>query len=127
MNSVSVRRWLPTAHCALCVLYFRNSASTNLKRINEYLDSDALDSFPLRGSLFVDAMSKLFSQCYSPLGNAEGKNNLQMTAPITIFQKVNDADWVSAAADTILVIGMAVLVVAGVWIVSGRRAGLQKT
>jgi F0F1-type ATP synthase membrane subunit a len=72
-------------------------------------------------------MSKLFSQCYSPLGNAEGKNNLQMTAPITIFQKVNDADWVSAAADTILVIGMAVLVVAGVWIVSGRRAGLQKT
>jgi len=50
-----------------------------------------------------------------------------MTAPITIFQKVNDADWVSAAADTILVIGMAVLVVAGVWIVSGRRAGLQKT
>jgi iron(III) transport system permease protein len=49
------------------------------------------------------------------------------TATITIFQKVNDADWGGAAAYTILVIGMAVLVVVGVWIVSGRRAGLQKT
>jgi ABC-type sulfate transport system permease component len=50
-----------------------------------------------------------------------------MTAPITIFQKVNDTDWDGAAADTILVIGMAAVVVAGVWIVSGRSAGLQKT
>jgi iron(III) transport system permease protein len=49
------------------------------------------------------------------------------TATITIFQKVNDADWGGAAAYTILVIGMAVLVVVGVWIVSGRRAGLRKT
>lgn len=48
-------------------------------------------------------------------------------ATITIFQKVNDADWGGAAAYTILVIGMAVLVLSAVYFVSGRRAGLQKT
>ncbi|MBI3913066.1 MAG: iron ABC transporter permease [Chloroflexi bacterium] len=47
-------------------------------------------------------------------------------ATITIFQKVNDADWGGAAAYTILVIGMAVLVLSAVYFISGRRAGLQK-
>ncbi len=47
-------------------------------------------------------------------------------ATITIFQKVNDADWGGAAAYTILVIGMAVLVLSSVYLISGRRAGLQK-
>lgn len=47
-------------------------------------------------------------------------------ATITIFQKVNDADWGGAAAYTILVIGMAVLVLSAVYFFSGRRAGLQK-
>lgn len=48
------------------------------------------------------------------------------TATITIFQKVNDADWGGAAAYTILVIGMAIIVLSAVYFVSGRRAGLQK-
>lgn len=49
-----------------------------------------------------------------------------MTATITIYQKVNDADWGGAAAYTILVIGIAVLVMSIIYFISGRRAGLQK-
>ncbi len=49
-----------------------------------------------------------------------------MTATITIYQKVNDADWGGAAAYTILVIGIAVTVMSVIYFISGRRAGLQK-
>lgn len=49
-----------------------------------------------------------------------------MTATITIYQKVNDADWGGAAAYTILVIGIAVVVLSIIYFISGRRAGLQK-
>ncbi|MBI5303583.1 MAG: iron ABC transporter permease [Chloroflexi bacterium] len=48
-------------------------------------------------------------------------------ATITIFQLVNDFNWGGATAFTVSVIGMAVVVVVSVWIISGRRAGLQKT
>jgi len=43
-------------------------------------------------------------------------------ATITIFQLVNDFDWGSACAFTITVIGLAVLVLAGVWALGGRKA-----
>ncbi len=49
-----------------------------------------------------------------------------MVATITIFQKVNDADWGGAAAYTILVIGMAVLVLSAVYFVSGRRINVRE-
>ena len=43
-------------------------------------------------------------------------------ATITIFQLVNDFNWGGATAFTIAVIGMAVVVLAVVWAISGRRA-----
>jgi len=43
-------------------------------------------------------------------------------ATITIFQLVNDFNWGGATAFTITVIGMAVVVLAVVWAISGRRA-----
>jgi len=43
-------------------------------------------------------------------------------ATITIFQLVNDFNWGGATAFTIAVIGMAVVVLAIVWVISGRRA-----
>jgi iron(III) transport system permease protein len=43
-------------------------------------------------------------------------------ATITIFQLVNDFDWGSACAFTMTVIGLALLVLAGVWILGGRKA-----
>jgi iron(III) transport system permease protein len=48
-------------------------------------------------------------------------------ATITIFQLVNDFNWGGACAFTISVVGMAILVLSGVWAISGRRVGLQKT
>ncbi len=47
-------------------------------------------------------------------------------ATITIFQLVTDFDWGGSTAFTVTVIGMAVIVVGGVYFLSGRRAGLQK-
>jgi iron(III) transport system permease protein len=47
-------------------------------------------------------------------------------ATITIFQLVNDFNWGGATAFTMSVILMAVLVVTGVWTISGRRAGLRR-
>ena len=47
-------------------------------------------------------------------------------ATITIFQLVNDFNWGGATAFTISVVGMAVLVLVTVWVLSGRRVGLQK-
>lgn len=46
-------------------------------------------------------------------------------ATITIFQLVNDFNWGGATAFTIAVIGMAVIVLVGVWLISGRRATMQ--
>jgi iron(III) transport system permease protein len=43
-------------------------------------------------------------------------------ATITIFQLVNDFNWGGATAFTIALIGMAVVVLAVVWAISGRRA-----
>ena len=48
-------------------------------------------------------------------------------ATITIFQLVNDFNWGGATAFTISVIGMAIAVLAVVWTISGRRAGLQRS
>ncbi|HEX7587297.1 MAG TPA: iron ABC transporter permease, partial [Anaerolineae bacterium] len=48
-------------------------------------------------------------------------------ATITIFQLVTDFDWGGSTAFTVTVIGMAVLVLSGVYFISGRRAGLQRT
>ncbi len=48
-------------------------------------------------------------------------------ATITIFQLVTDFDWGGATAFTVSVIGMAVIVLSGVYFISGRRAGLQRT
>ncbi len=47
-------------------------------------------------------------------------------ATITIFQLVTDFDWGGSTAFTVVVIGMAVIVLSGVYFLSGRRAGLQK-
>jgi iron(III) transport system permease protein len=47
-------------------------------------------------------------------------------ATITIFQLVNDFNWGGATAFTVALIGMAVLVLTGVWLVSGRRARVQE-
>jgi iron(III) transport system permease protein len=47
-------------------------------------------------------------------------------ATITIFQLVSDFDWGGATAFTVTVIGMAVIVLTGVYFISGRRAFLQK-
>jgi iron(III) transport system permease protein len=47
-------------------------------------------------------------------------------ATITIFQLVGDFDWGGATAFTVTVIGMAVIVLSGVYFISGRRAFLQK-
>jgi iron(III) transport system permease protein len=47
-------------------------------------------------------------------------------ATITIFQLVNDFNWGGATAFTVAVIGMAVLVLVGVWLISGRRAMVQE-
>jgi iron(III) transport system permease protein len=46
-------------------------------------------------------------------------------ATITIFQLVNDFNWGGATAFTVAVIGMAVLVLVGVWLISGRQAMVQ--
>jgi iron(III) transport system permease protein len=46
-------------------------------------------------------------------------------ATITIFQLVSDFDWGGATAFTVTVIGMAVIVLSGVYFISGRRAFLQ--
>ncbi len=48
-------------------------------------------------------------------------------ATIKIFQLVNDFQWGGATAFTVSVVGMAVVVLAIVWTISGRRAGLEKT
>jgi iron(III) transport system permease protein len=48
-------------------------------------------------------------------------------ATITIFQLVNDFNWGGATAFTIAVIGMAVVVLAIVWAMSGRRARVGGT
>ncbi len=45
-------------------------------------------------------------------------------ATITIFELVNDFNWGGATAFTVTVIGLAVLVLVGVWIISGRRTSL---
>lgn len=50
-----------------------------------------------------------------------------MVATITIFNLVGDFDWGGATAFTVSVIGASVLVLLGVWAVSGRRVGLQRT
>src|SRR5581483_3714289 len=47
-------------------------------------------------------------------------------ATITIFQLVNDFNWGGATAFTVSVIGMAVAVLAVVWIVSGGRVRLNE-
>jgi iron(III) transport system permease protein len=47
-------------------------------------------------------------------------------ATIRIFQLINDFNWGGATAFTVSVIGLAVLVLAVVWLISGRRATLQK-
>jgi iron(III) transport system permease protein len=47
-------------------------------------------------------------------------------ATITIFQLVNDFNWGGATAFTVAVIGMAVLVLVGVWLISGRQAMVQE-
>lgn len=47
-------------------------------------------------------------------------------ATITIFQLVNDFNWGGATAFTVALIGMAVLVLVGVWLLSGRRASVQR-
>ena len=47
------------------------------------------------------------------------------TATITIFQLVNDFNWGGATAFTVAVIGMAILVLALVWFISGRRGGFR--
>lgn len=47
-------------------------------------------------------------------------------ATITIFQLVGDFDWGGATAFTVTVIGMALMVLGGVYFISGRRATLQK-
>jgi iron(III) transport system permease protein len=46
-------------------------------------------------------------------------------ATITIFQLINDFDWGGATAFTMAVIGMAVVVLAVVWAISGRRARVR--
>jgi len=48
------------------------------------------------------------------------------TATITIFQLVNDFNWGGATAFTVALIGMAILVLVGVWLLSGRRARVQE-
>ncbi len=48
-------------------------------------------------------------------------------ATITIFQLVGDFDWGGATAFTVTVIGLAVIVLSGVYFISGRRAFLQET
>lgn len=48
-------------------------------------------------------------------------------ATITIFQLVTDFDWGGSTAFTITVIAMAVIVLSGVYFISGKRAGLQRT
>ncbi|MDE3089592.1 MAG: iron ABC transporter permease [Chloroflexota bacterium] len=48
-------------------------------------------------------------------------------ATITIFQLVTDFDWGGSTAFTVSVIGTAVIVLSGVYLISGRRAGLQRT
>ncbi len=48
-------------------------------------------------------------------------------ATVKIFQLVNDFQWGGATAFTVSVVGVAVLVLAIVWGISGRRAGLQST
>ena len=48
-------------------------------------------------------------------------------ATITIFQLVTDFDWGGSTAFTVTVIAMAVIVLSGVYFISGKRAGLQRT
>jgi iron(III) transport system permease protein len=50
-----------------------------------------------------------------------------MVATITIFNLVGDFDWGGATAFTVSVIGASVLVLLGVWAISGRRVALQRT
>jgi iron(III) transport system permease protein len=47
-------------------------------------------------------------------------------ATITVFQLINDFNWGGAAAFTVSVITMAVLVVSGIWILAGRRVRLEE-
>lgn len=47
-------------------------------------------------------------------------------ATITIFQLINDFNWGGAAAFTVAVIGLAVLVLTAVWLISGRRAMIAR-
>lgn len=47
-------------------------------------------------------------------------------ATITIFQLINDFNWGGASAFAVCLIGMAVLVLALVWLISGRRATIRR-
>lgn len=113
---------------------------TGLQQINRSIDDAAtsLGASGLRG--FRDVLVPLLhSSLLTSFGTAFVRTVTTLSvviflftpgttvATITIFQLVNDFNWGGATAFTVVVIGMAVLVLAGVWLLSGRRAGMGET
>jgi iron(III) transport system permease protein len=82
--------------------------------------------FPMLNSAFLTGMVTTFVRAVTTLSVVIFLFTPRTTvATITIFQLVNDFNWGGATAFTVAVIGMAVLVMAIVWLISGRRGGFR--